>query len=82
MLLTLNRNLLISTFIGVVVLLYLTRRLGWSRLGFNLLLVVAVGFAGLLALAATGLQARLLAYVPAFTARILKLVWGRGPGSY
>jgi O-antigen ligase len=74
--LTLDRNLLISTSISVLVLLFLARRLGWSRLGFNLLLVLAVGFAGLLVLAATGLQDRLLAYIPAFSARLASLFGG------
>ncbi len=76
LILTLDRNLLIGAFLGVVILLWLTRKVGWGRLGLNLVLVIAMAIAALLALAATGLQAKLLAYIPVFTARFADLFGG------
>jgi hypothetical protein len=76
-LLSLNRNLLLSAGLAVAVMLVLIRRRGWSRLASNVALAGAMGILAVVLLAFSPSGDRLLAYIPVLSARFSTLLAGQ-----
>jgi hypothetical protein len=74
---TLDRNMLISAAIALAVLLFVLRRAGWSKFGSGLTLAGAIILLLLLLTWASGNEGRVLSYFPAFYARLSSAFSGK-----
>ncbi len=77
LLVSLNRNLILSSALGLVVLLFVIRRQGWSTLATNAVLACGVALLAIALLAVGPSGERLVAYVSVFISRLSSLSSGQ-----